>query len=96
MLLRYFVKDRRIAACLTQFEASIKLGYKSSQFLSNIELGKRQPPIILLRKMCETYNVDLSEMKNVYIYDTRERARIAATERWDMAKENPRLQKFFL
>ncbi|UYL07907.1 hypothetical protein B9G69_012705 [Bdellovibrio sp. SKB1291214] len=39
--------------------------------------------------MCETYNIDLSEMRNVYIYDARERARIAAAHRWDYYKKTP-------
>lgn len=83
MLLRYFLRDKRLSACLNQIEASSRLGYANSKFLSNVELGKRLPSVKLLKIMCEVYKVSPDEMKNAYVKDAIDRAEAAAVRRWN-------------
>ncbi|UYL09459.1 helix-turn-helix transcriptional regulator [Bdellovibrio sp. SKB1291214] len=83
MALSNFIKSKRIDNFLTQQEAAVLLGYKKSQFLSNLECGKRKPPLDVLQKMCEVYHVERSEMRDEYIKSATNEAHQLAQEKWD-------------
>lgn len=78
-----FIKKKRIDVFLTQQEASLLLGYKKSQFLSNLERGTRKPPLETLKKMCEIYRIPESEMREEYIKQMTEDANKTAKQKWD-------------
>lgn len=78
-----FIKTKRIDNFLTQQEAAVLLGYKKSQFLSNLECGKRKPPLDVLKKMCEVYHVEQAQMRDEYINSARDEAHQLAQDKWD-------------
>jgi len=53
-----FLRDKRIAAGLTQAEVSKQCGFSTPQFLSNIERGVCWPPMDFLRKLSGLYDID--------------------------------------
>lgn len=83
MSISNYIKNKRVERFLTQKEASEFLGYKQSQFLSNLECGKRKPPLNTLKKMCELYGVDDAEMRDEYIKNASEEATQMAQHKWD-------------
>ena len=70
-----FLKSKRDAVFMTQKDASVHLGIKSQQFLSNIEQGIRNPPVELLKEMCKIYNISAEEMRTEYIVESGEAAK---------------------
>ena len=48
-------------------EIAEKLGYSTSQFISNWERGISQPPLNTLRKIAELYKINADEMFNVLL-----------------------------
>ena len=68
--LAVFLKDKRIVAGLSQKDVALKLGYSTSQFISNWERGISQPPLATLRKIAELYKVSADEMFNVLLRST--------------------------
>jgi transcriptional regulator with XRE-family HTH domain len=54
----------RKARKLTQKEVSVKLGYSSSQFISNFERGITAPPMKKMRTLIELYGLNLREVVN--------------------------------
>lgn len=68
--LAVFLKDKRIVAGLSQKDVALKLGYSTSQFISNWERGISQPPLATLRKIAELYKVSADEMFNVLLKST--------------------------
>lgn len=85
MSLSDYIKKKRLNALLTQQEAAKLLGYKKSQFLSNLELGNRKPPLEVLKKMCEVYNIPHEEMRQAYISNSSKEAGENAEKKWDGA-----------
>jgi transcriptional regulator with XRE-family HTH domain len=57
-----FLKDKRVAAGLTQSAVAEKLGYSSPQFISNWERGLANPPVFILRNLTKIYKVSADEM----------------------------------
>ncbi|WP_413293991.1 helix-turn-helix domain-containing protein [Bdellovibrio sp. HCB185ZH] len=82
MSLSDYIRKKRIDALLTQQEAAKLLGYKKSQFLSNLELGNRKPPLEILKKMCEVYNIPYEEMRQEYITSSTREAGENAEKKW--------------
>jgi DNA-binding XRE family transcriptional regulator len=68
--LAVFLKEKRIVAGLSQKDVALKLGYSTSQFISNWERGISQPPLATLRKIAELYKVSADEMFNVLLKST--------------------------
>ncbi len=68
--LAVFLKDKRIVAGLSQKDVALKLGYSTSQFISNWERGISQPPLATLRKIAELYKVSADEMFIVLLKST--------------------------
>ncbi len=52
-----YLKDKRIEAGLTQKNVSETFGFKTPQFISNIESGKAGPPETLLNKLIDLYKI---------------------------------------
>lgn len=83
MSLSEFIKQKRLGVFLTQQEAVKLLGYKNSQFLSSLEVGKRKPPLEVLKRMCEVYRISQEEMRNHYIQQAKVDAEKTALKRWE-------------
>lgn len=73
--LALFLKDKRNKSGLSQKDVATKLGYSTSQFISNWERGISQPPINTLRTLANMYHVSADEMFNVLLEETMIRVR---------------------
>ncbi len=70
-LIGNFFKEKRIAAGLTQTFLARKLGWTSSQFISNWERGLAIPPKKILNQLVELCHIDINEIIDVYADATR-------------------------
>ncbi len=68
--LAHFLKEKRTLSGLSQKDVAVKLGYSTSQFISNWERGISQPPINTLRTLATMYNVSAEQMFNVLLEET--------------------------
>lgn len=68
--LAQFLKEKRTQSGLSQKDVATKLGYSTSQFISNWERGISQPPISTLRTLANMYNVSADQMFNVLLEET--------------------------
>ncbi len=66
-----FLKDSRETAILTQAEVSLKLGYSSPQFISNIERGISVIPLKTLAKMVHLYRVNPESVVKIIMESQR-------------------------
>ena len=57
-----FLKSKRVDAGLTQLDVARKLGYGSSQFISNWERGLANPPAFVLKDLAKLYKLDPKEL----------------------------------
>jgi transcriptional regulator with XRE-family HTH domain len=57
-----FLKQSRETAELSQFEVAKKLGYKSSQFISNWERGLSSPPAEILPRLVKLYSINPNDL----------------------------------
>lgn len=57
-----FLKERRLSVGLSQGEVAKKLGYKTPQFISNIERGAASPPMNLLKELIHLYKISPREL----------------------------------
>jgi transcriptional regulator with XRE-family HTH domain len=62
MKLGKYLKEKRLAVGLTQFEVASYLGYTSAQFISNMERGCCFPPNKVLRGMIKLYKIPVDEL----------------------------------
>ena len=69
--LSIFLKEKRVAAGLTQSDVATKLGYSSPQFISNWERGLANPPVFILRDLTKMYKVPADEMFELLMDETR-------------------------
>ena len=65
-----FLKEKRTVAGLSQKDVATKLGYSTSQFISNWERGISQPPIHTLRTLAKMYGVAADQMFQVLVSAT--------------------------
>lgn len=65
-----FLKQKRVITGLSQKDVAEKLGYSTSQFISNWERGVSQPPLHTLRKISSIYKINADEMFNVLLKST--------------------------
>jgi transcriptional regulator with XRE-family HTH domain len=65
-----YLKQSRVNAGLSQKQVSEKLGYSSSQFISNWERGLSAPPAKAVKKLAELYSVSIEEFCNLLLQDT--------------------------
>lgn len=68
-----YLREKRVAAGLSQKEVSDHLGYKSAQFVSNWERGLADPPVETLRRIALLYKVPLKEMHELILEVTIEK-----------------------
>ncbi|MEK2647425.1 helix-turn-helix domain-containing protein [Bdellovibrio sp. BCCA] len=59
-----FLKQKRIAAGLSQADVAEKMGYSTPQFISNWERGVSHPPINALKKLAEIYTIPYRSLKS--------------------------------
>lgn len=59
--LNEILRDKRLAAGLTQKEVALKFGYSTSQFISNWERGISYPPYKILKQVAEIYQIPMHE-----------------------------------
>ncbi|MBC7741890.1 MAG: helix-turn-helix transcriptional regulator [Bdellovibrionaceae bacterium] len=68
--LAQFLKEKRSQSGLSQKDVATKLGYSTSQFISNWERGISQPPIHTLRTLAQMYSVGAEQMFQVLLENT--------------------------
>lgn len=68
--LALFLKQKRVMMGLSQKDVAEKLGYSTSQFISNWERGVSQPPLHTLRKLSNLYKISADEMFSVLLKTT--------------------------
>ncbi len=68
--LAHFLKEKRSQSGLSQKDVATKLGYSTSQFISNWERGISQPPIHTLRTLAQMYAVGAEQMFQVLLENT--------------------------
>ena len=66
-LLGEFLKNKRLAAGLTQRAVSSALGYSSAQFISNFERGIAAPPLNKMKVLTKLYKLPVEEVVNLMI-----------------------------
>lgn len=69
--LSVFLKEKRVAAGLTQSQVARKLGYSSPQFVSNWERGLANPPVFVLKEITKMYKVNADQMFNLLVDDVK-------------------------
>lgn len=65
-----FLKDKRSAAGLSQADVAKKLGYSTSQFISNWERGLSTPPVSVLKILADMYEVSPDSMLKAVLDST--------------------------
>jgi transcriptional regulator with XRE-family HTH domain len=68
-----YLRRKREESGLTQFFVAQKLGYSSSQFVSNIERGLSNVPLKALKVLVELYKLNPDEVIDLIISLKRER-----------------------
>lgn len=68
-ILAKFLKEKRLAAGLSQRDVAIHLGYSTPQFISNWERGVSNPPISTLKTLGVLYRVAPEDLFNVALTD---------------------------
>ncbi|HEX7673273.1 MAG TPA: helix-turn-helix transcriptional regulator [Bdellovibrio sp.] len=69
-MLADFLKQKRIAAGLSQRDVADKLGYSTPQFISNWERGVSHPPINALKRLGDLYKVSAEDLFEVTLNAT--------------------------
>lgn len=62
-----FLKQKREQAGLSQGDVAEKLGYSTSQFISNWERGLSGPPLKVLRQVSDLYGVSPENLFNLLL-----------------------------
>ena len=62
-----YLKQKRIAANLTQQEVADQIGYSSAQYISNFERGISLPPVNKLKIMIKLYRMPKAEVIQMVI-----------------------------
>ena len=65
-----YLKKKRSEAGYSQRDVADKLGYTSSQFVSNWERGLAAPPVGTLKKLGSMYKISEKELFNVVLKTT--------------------------
>jgi transcriptional regulator with XRE-family HTH domain len=70
-----FLKEKRRARGLTQSAIALKLGYTSSQYISNWERGRSDPPMKAYRRLVKIYRIKQEELISILVSDFERRVR---------------------
>ena len=87
--LAQFLKEKRTQSGLSQKDVATKLGYSTSQFISNWERGISQPPINILRTLASMYKVAAEQMFNVLLEETMVQVRTDLKRKFYTEEETP-------
>lgn len=68
-----YLKTKREQCGLTQSEVAQKLGYGSSQFISNIERGISNVPVKALKSLIMLYQLDPGEAVDALLSEKRDK-----------------------
>jgi len=68
--LSVFLREKRMAAGLSQGKVANILGYSTAQFVSNWERGLSEPPVDTLRVLAKLYSIPTEEMFEVVLKST--------------------------
>ena len=66
------ILDYRVIRKFSQEEISQRLGYGSSQFISNIERGQSLLPVKKFKKLAKILDLDIYLIVDAYIADVKE------------------------
>lgn len=66
-----YIRDCRVRSGLTQADISKKLGYTSSQFVSNWERGVSMPPMKTIAVLSRMIKLDPKHVVEIYVDGTR-------------------------
>ncbi|MFZ3228786.1 MAG: helix-turn-helix transcriptional regulator [Pseudobdellovibrio sp.] len=80
--LAQFLKEKRTQAGLSQKDIATKLGYSTSQFISNWERGISHPPMHTLRKLALLYRVAADQMFQVLLNTTIDQVQVDLKEKF--------------
>lgn len=72
-----YLKEKRLTKGLSQHQVAAKLGYGSSQFVSNVERGMCGFPLVKLRKLVDIYDLDAEFLANMIVEDHAKEVRTA-------------------
>ena len=75
-ILATFLKNKRKLSGMSQKDVSNRLGYTTAQFISNWERGVSSPPMNILKKLAEIYQVGLEEFYDVLLQARIEEAKV--------------------
>lgn len=64
-----FLKEKRTQSGLSQKDVATKLGYSTSQFVSNWERGISRPPKNAVHVLIKLYDVSLKDFKQAFLED---------------------------
>lgn len=67
MELAKYIKEKRLAAGLSQGDIADELGYGSPQFISNWERAIARPPVSALKKIAEILGVSADEIFDIVL-----------------------------
>lgn len=67
-----YLRSKRLAAGLSQIELSKRLGYKTSQFVSNWELGRSSPPLSTLASVVKLLDIPKAELIEIMLAETKD------------------------
>ncbi len=67
------LKEARLQVGLSQVDLAEKLGYETSQFISDWERGIHAPPIKNLSKICKLLNVNEQKIFDLFIEIAKEK-----------------------
>ena len=62
-----YLKEKRLAANLSQINIAHRLGYGSAQFISNWERGVARPPVSAIKKIAEVLRVPADEIFEIVL-----------------------------
>ncbi|MGE3760261.1 MAG: helix-turn-helix domain-containing protein, partial [Pseudobdellovibrionaceae bacterium] len=69
------LREARVNKGLSQIDVSKKLGYDSSQYISNWERSLAVPPVKSLKKIAGIYGISPQTLYDVFLKMTLERAK---------------------
>ncbi|MCB0340932.1 MAG: helix-turn-helix transcriptional regulator [Pseudobdellovibrionaceae bacterium] len=70
-LLGDYLREKRLAADLSQKEVAERLGYGSAQFVSNWERGLSSPPLEALKTITDLFKINPQELIDLILDATR-------------------------
>ncbi len=85
-----YLKDKRMAAGLSQADVTKELNYTSPQFLSNCERGEALLPLAKLRILASIYQIPKQEMIRVLIGMQEKQIR----EEFGIAQDTKRIESY--